>query len=501
MAQVDEPFSFVEWIEKDGRPTQYFYQLMLSLWKKTGSSDTLLSSDTKAIQDIADPLVAGLEADLADTTDTEKGDDLVGGKRTDTDTVAFTLHDYHENRVINVKTDFGAVGDGTTDDTVAIQAAIDTGLTIWVPVGSYKLTSAINIISGLTLFGSGPDTLFITTTTTAGAFAIATNSAVYLSDFQLESSILTTTASAISLGGINASNQNTGSQFDKITFSTNANLYNRQINVTAATGLIIKNCRFVTPVDAAIAIENTSNADSGDNQIGPGNMFASGTTSGIQAIYHLDSGGLRIISNKFLGYEYAYYLNLQNTTGVLVINGNSIEGQGTASLYFSQGVTGKSFQGISISGNQFSGSINVVKVDSGDSVWLQNLVIGVNTSYNPSTTGTTAYLLNGATTGSVTGNHIGGDGSTGTAIDIGSQSTNLYIQGNNTSGWDIPIASASGTSVIEHLGAGGMTFAQLPSSIANGSSIFVTDGTIANPVASGGTGCIAKRLNGVWVGN
>lgn len=36
---------------------------------------------------------------------------------------------------------------------------------------------------------------------------------------------------------------------------------------------------------------------------------------------------------------------------------------------------------------------------------------------------------------------------------------------------------------------------------ANGSMIYCPDGTIANPVASGGTGCMAKRLNGVWVGN
>ena len=44
MAEVDEPFSFVEWVDKDGKPTQYFYQLMLGLWRKTGGSDILLFS-------------------------------------------------------------------------------------------------------------------------------------------------------------------------------------------------------------------------------------------------------------------------------------------------------------------------------------------------------------------------------------------------------------------------------------------------------------------------
>ena len=36
---------------------------------------------------------------------------------------------------------------------------------------------------------------------------------------------------------------------------------------------------------------------------------------------------------------------------------------------------------------------------------------------------------------------------------------------------------------------------------ANGSMIYCPDGTIANPGAGGGTGCFAKRLNGVWAGN
>ena len=36
---------------------------------------------------------------------------------------------------------------------------------------------------------------------------------------------------------------------------------------------------------------------------------------------------------------------------------------------------------------------------------------------------------------------------------------------------------------------------------ANGSMVYCPDGTAANPVAGAGTGCIAKRLNGVWIGN
>jgi hypothetical protein len=62
--------------------------------------------------------------------------------------------------VVSVK-DFGAVGDGTTDDTAAIQAAIDSlpsgGGHVYIPRGLYLVDPAtgINVVEGLTLSGAG----------------------------------------------------------------------------------------------------------------------------------------------------------------------------------------------------------------------------------------------------------------------------------------------------------------------------------------------------------
>lgn len=70
---------------------------------------------------------------------------------------------------INVKTDFGAIGDGATDDTVAIQNAINYAKaltnpnggayrgTIYFPAGSYYITQPINITNttGIWLQGDG----------------------------------------------------------------------------------------------------------------------------------------------------------------------------------------------------------------------------------------------------------------------------------------------------------------------------------------------------------
>lgn len=60
---------------------------------------------------------------------------------------------------VNVKTDFGAKGDGTTDDTTAIQNAINwlniTGGEVLLPPGTYKITATINMARGVSLLGEG----------------------------------------------------------------------------------------------------------------------------------------------------------------------------------------------------------------------------------------------------------------------------------------------------------------------------------------------------------
>jgi hypothetical protein len=67
---------------------------------------------------------------------------------------------------VSVK-DFGAVGDGVADDTVAIQAAINAanGRTLYLPAGTYRLNSGLSYVTsgssvftkGLALIGDGPD--------------------------------------------------------------------------------------------------------------------------------------------------------------------------------------------------------------------------------------------------------------------------------------------------------------------------------------------------------
>ena len=62
--------------------------------------------------------------------------------------------------VISAK-DFGATGDGSTDDTVALQAALDAraGSSLYIPAGTYITTSVLTISAGTYVYGDYTDSV------------------------------------------------------------------------------------------------------------------------------------------------------------------------------------------------------------------------------------------------------------------------------------------------------------------------------------------------------
>jgi hypothetical protein len=62
---------------------------------------------------------------------------------------------------LNVKL-LGAVGDGTTDDTTAINEALAEGKPVFFPPGTYKCTGALTAAAGTVIYGSSPTTSILT---------------------------------------------------------------------------------------------------------------------------------------------------------------------------------------------------------------------------------------------------------------------------------------------------------------------------------------------------
>lgn len=75
----------------------------------------------------------------------------------------------------NVKL-YGAIGDGVTDDTAAIQAAVNASDGVFFPTGTYLVSSAINLKTNSNVFGEGASSVILYTGTAASQGALYANS-------------------------------------------------------------------------------------------------------------------------------------------------------------------------------------------------------------------------------------------------------------------------------------------------------------------------------------
>lgn len=118
-------------------------------------------------------------SDLANTTDVTKGDALIGFRQSNasgalTGAVGRTVHQKFQETV-SVR-DFGAVGDGATDDTtaftLAVAAVATSGAGLYVPAGTYKITNVIASTGHLNMFGDGESSILDFSGTTSSASGI-----------------------------------------------------------------------------------------------------------------------------------------------------------------------------------------------------------------------------------------------------------------------------------------------------------------------------------------
>lgn len=79
-----------------------------------------------------------------------------------------------EGAVVNVL-DYGAIGNGTADDTAAITAALATGASVYFPEGTYKTDLQTLSTAGQTLFGAGEKSIVLAKTAGTDLFVVTAN--------------------------------------------------------------------------------------------------------------------------------------------------------------------------------------------------------------------------------------------------------------------------------------------------------------------------------------
>ena len=113
----------------------------------------------QSIIDTAQQYAADADLSLRVDLAAANGSSLVGFQQAGSSTVLRTAQ-AKLRETVSVK-DFGAVGDGVVDDTAAIQATINSGRSIYIPAGTYVITT-IFIPYDRTIIGAGKTATFVT---------------------------------------------------------------------------------------------------------------------------------------------------------------------------------------------------------------------------------------------------------------------------------------------------------------------------------------------------
>lgn len=95
------------------------------------------------------------------------------------------LHDITSGAAMSIK-DFGAMGDGITDDTAAIQEAVNTASALYIPVGTYIVSAPISIPASIEIYGCGlPSMIKVNADFDGFVFTTTNNHHVYFHDFRI----------------------------------------------------------------------------------------------------------------------------------------------------------------------------------------------------------------------------------------------------------------------------------------------------------------------------
>jgi parallel beta-helix repeat protein len=374
--------------------------------------------------------------------------------------------------VLSVK-DYGAKGDGTTDDTTSITSAITAaaGKTLWFPDGNY-IHSPITIANAVTLMLSDGAKLTLKAASTSSQFTIS-SSHVTIRGGAIDGN---TTNNAGASNGVFIQSGISDVTMDYVQFLNHTQSHILTLGTTGpnASRIFVRHCTFLTAGVHAVYF----NWNTVDSEIA-NNTFLGGSQNAIWV--GNSSTNVKVLNNRISGYA-RMGIEIWGGSNNATVTGNTISNVGTASTAF--GISIDSSTGTAVANNNVNltspgvGNVGIEIVLSDDSTVTGNVVqnastgMTVNQSSNVTVTGNRIVAFTGvagiqlgtsavghnANANTVTGNRITISQTTGSAIGIWLQANatgvtvndnaivgNVITGQNTTSGVGIMLEQDTGT--------------------------------------------------------
>lgn len=414
---------------------------------------------------------------------------------------------------------FGAVsGTASGDQKPAIQCAINVAQSgeVLIPIGRWRIDSGLTYAAPVNLYGegmaAGPGAVLntncsqiIANFSSGDMLKVTSLYSSIIRNIQFNTNVGTrSSGAAVHLDGDSLSSTGSNSIVDGCAFNGQYEC----IRKTRYVQVRIENCYFQAWATWAIVDTTTGGNEPGTGYIAH-NYFRGDTNAGTtQSGCILTRAGYAWVhDNMILGGQVGVKVDVsEHDLGYPSFHDNSFEDQDVYCFCLT-GSNSKTVSMLDVSNNEFSviqtraNFVGCVQVDSG-SYTIENADFEANVMRCNSGNANMRYFNfqngNRMRVFNTTITHLSGNG---LAVFVGGGSlASGEISYNSVNVVAGTMPKYSGLGVMRILDNEGVTFANLPS-CANGSVLYCSDGTFANPVAGGGTGSWAKRLNSVWRGD